>query len=225
MADSGSGCVPVQPTSSMQQCIDTYGIEGEGEFVNNSVSTLAQFWSCGMVSRKPNVPTHDHDPDELARCRALATDAAAVIGPVWPLVRSSDDPRTEPYFVAAQRTAATPNGVDEELIRAALGRTLHPDARVLIEPFTEQTKWWQAIDEDAKRKVKTAGGQVRFDDLVRRWRDLMRWFPANSLAAGSFVCATSSQTGSETLGCVFPCFIIGISVKGSLIGIATHIVE
>src|SRR3954466_9429250 len=88
MIDAAAKCVPVQPSSSMQQCIDTYGIEGEGEWVNNTISPHAQFWSCGMVSRRPDVPAHDHDPGELARCHALANEAAGVIGSDWPLLRS-----------------------------------------------------------------------------------------------------------------------------------------
>ena len=44
-------CRVVQPTSSMQQCMDTYGIEGDGEWVNNSISRDAQFWSCGSIAR------------------------------------------------------------------------------------------------------------------------------------------------------------------------------
>ena len=209
----------------MQQCLDTYGIEGEGEWVNNSVSSLAQFWSCGMVSRKPAVPPHDHDPKEPARCHALAKEAAAVIGPVWPMFRSGSDPETQPFFVTAQRKAAVPKRVTEKLIRADLGGTLHPDARVIIEPFAEGTEWWREVEEDAQGMVEESSGHAKFDDLVGEWRDLMRWFPANSLAAPSFVRTTDSVEVSRTLGCVFPCFILGISDKGSLIGVATHVVE
>src|SRR5690348_3789452 len=118
MADPTGECVPVPPTSSMQQCIDTYGIEGTGAWVNNSVSSLAQFWSCGMVSRNPTAPPHDHDPKELARCRTLGKEAAAVLGSAWPMFRSGADPETQPFFVTAQRKAAVPKRVTEKLIRA-----------------------------------------------------------------------------------------------------------
>src|SRR5262249_49606616 len=108
MSDATAKCVLVQPSSSMQQCIDTYGIAGEGEWVNNSISSQAQFWSCGMVSRQGAPAKHDHDPSELARCQALANEAAGVIGSVWPLLRSGSDPDTQPFFVAAQRGAVVP---------------------------------------------------------------------------------------------------------------------
>lgn len=222
MVVSAAKCVLVQPSSSMRQCIESYGIEGEGEWVNNSVSSLAQFWSCGMVSRNPHVPTHDHDPNELARCRVLAKEATEVIGPVWPLLRSGSDPDTQPFFVAAQRKGVMPKRVSEKLIRAALGGTLHPDARVVIEPFAERTDWWGEIEEDARAE---SPDDASFEDLVAAWRNLMQWFPANSLAAPSFVRTTDSEEVSQTLGCVFPCFIVGISDKGSLIGVATHVVE
>lgn len=224
MGTSITKCVRIQPTSSMQQCIDTYGINGEGEWVNNSVSSLAQFWSCGMVSRKTEALAHDHDPKEVARCHNLAKKAAAVIGPVWPLFRSGDDPQTQPFFVVAQRRATVPKRVTEKVIRTALGGTLHPDAQVGIEPFSEATDWWQEVMEDAQEMAGTARDES-VDDLVSEWRALMQWFPANSLAVPSFVRTTDSEEVSRTLGCVFPCFILGISDNGSLIGIATHIVE
>lgn len=216
-------CALVEPSSSMQQCIDCYGIEGAGEWINNSISTEAQFWSCGMISRKAASPKHEHDPEELARCRLLAYEAASILGDVWPWFRSGSDPNTQPFFVAAQLDAVVPKKVNEKLIRATLGGTLHPSACVEIEPFAEGTKWWQEIEEDVKQDC----GETEFDNTkgVRKWRELIRWFHANSLSSPSFVRTTDSVEVSHTLGCVYPCLILGVSDKGSLIGVATHVVE
>jgi hypothetical protein len=225
MFDSAAKCVLVQPSSSMQQCIETYGIDGDGEWVNNTISSQAQFWSCGMVSQRTASPNHNHDQRDLSRCRALAIEAASLIGKVWPLLRSGSDPETHPFFVAVQSGAVVPKQIDEGIIRIALGGTLHPEARVIIEPFAQGTHWWQEIEEDAQSIVAESPSHSSFDDLVKEWRELMRWFGANALASPSFVRTTDSVNPSQGLGCVFPCFIVGITDKGSLTGIATHVVE
>jgi hypothetical protein len=224
MFDPTAKCVHVAPSSSMQQCIDTYGIKGRGEWVNNSISRNAQFWSCGMISRRPSTPKHDHDPEELAHCHRLANEAANVIGAWWPLLRSSSDPVTQPFYIAAQRRAAAPKKIDEPVLRALLGGTLHPDAAVEIEPFAEGTKWWQKIEEDAKSRAAEPG-EGTFDEIVAQWRDLMKWFSTSRLSRASFTRTTHSVKPCHTLGCVFPCFVVGISNKGSLIGISTHVVS
>lgn len=224
MFDPKAKCVHVEPSSSMQQCIDTYGIEGEGEWVNNTISRNAQFWSCGMVSRKPSSPKHNHDREELARCHSLANEVAHIMGSVWCMFRSGSDPETQPFFVAAERWAAIPGRVDETFIRSVLGKTLHPEAAVVIEPLAEGTTWWQEVAEDAQEMVDDQP-QNRFDELVKEWRDVMKWFSTSGLTNPSFVRTTDPRKPCRTLGCVFPCFVVGISDKGSLIGIATHVVE
>ncbi len=224
MFDPKAKCVHVEPSSSMQQCIDTYGIEGEGEWVNNTISQNAQFWSCGMVSRNRSSLKHNHDLEELARCHSLANEVAHIMGSVWCMFRSGSDPETHPFFVAAQRGAVIPGRVDEARIRSALGDTLHPEAAVVIEPLAEGTTWWQEVAEDAQEMVDDQP-QNRFDELVKEWRDVMKWFSTSGLTNPSFVRTTDPGKPCRTLGCVFPCFVVGISDKGSLIGIATHVVE
>lgn len=222
MFDPTAKCVLVPPSSSMRQCIDTYGIEGEGEWVNNTISRNAQFWSCGMMSRGPFVPMHDHDLNELAHCHKLANEAAAFMDQPLILLRSSAEPETHPYFVAAQRGAVVPTKVDESLIRTALGDTLHSEASVVIEPLTEDASWWQEVVEDVTELVE--GDADQFSEWITAWRKLLAWFPTNGLADPSFVRTKFSSRPSLTRGCVFPCFFFGISDGGSLVGVATHVV-
>ena len=224
MFDHKAKCVLVEPTPSMQQCMDDYGIEGEGEWVNNTISQEAKFWSCGMVARESSPLKHDHDPMELARCHSLANEAAALMGEVWQMLRSGSDPDTQPFFITAQRGAAIPSSVSESLILEALGGTLNPEASVVIEPFTEGSTWWKEVEEDAK-DMAVEYPQTDWNDYVNRWRALMVWFSDNKLSKPSFVRTTDPGKSIQTLGCVFPCFVVGISDKGSLVGIATHVVE
>lgn len=220
-------CVLVEPSSSMQQCMGTYGTEGEGEWVNNSISRGARFWSCGAVTRRQAVTLkHDHDVQELARCRSLAKMAADSMGMYLEMLRSEADPETQPYFITAQRSQIVPERIDENLIRTALGGTLHPDSSVVIEPFSTRTQWWKDLDEDARESAEISRDpSAQYGLLLKPWRELLEWFPANGLGAPSFVKVSRSSKGSHTLGCVFPCFIVGITDKGSIVGIATHVVE
>ena len=224
MTTLAKSCVLVEPSSSMQQCMDAYGIEGEGPWVNNSISQYAQFWSCGMVSSPQSATVHDHDPVELKACRTLALAAKKVMGSTWALLRSGSDPETHPFFVASQLGAAVPSIIVESLIRKTLGGTLHPDASVIIEPLTEGTAWWQQIEEDAQN-YDDPPDPAHVKQLANPWRKLIRWFADRELAGASFVRVSHASQGGLTLGCVFPCFAIGISAKGSVVGIMTHVVS
>src|SRR5262245_57469530 len=216
MFDPNAPCVLVEPSPSMLQCMERY--DPKVEWSCNSISADAQFRSCGLVARRGAKVKHDHDPQELAHCHTLATEAADIMGPCLDLLRSGSDPDTQPFFIAAQRGAKVPSGVDEDLIRTAMGGTLHPDARATIEPFAEGTEWWELMLEDAAAFTDSL-------ERLRAWQELMSWFPANSLAHASFVDVRESVDQVHyTIGCVFPRFIIGITDKGSLVGLMTHIV-
>lgn len=226
MASSGVPCNSVEATPSMEQCMNTYGVNEDqpGDWVFNSVSRSARFWSCGAATNGPDTPAHDHDPQELARCRTLATEAAAVMGDTWRLLRSGSDPDTQPFFVTANVGEAVAKRVDAALVRQKLGGVIHPEAKIVIEPLREGTEWWSEIEEDAEDMAGDEPGSTR-DDLVKNWRDLIAWFERNGLSSPSFVRTTMPEESCSTLGCVFPCFVAGITDKGSLVGIATHVVE
>ena len=217
-------CVLVEPSSSIRQCMDTYGIEGEGPWVNNSISRDALFWSCGMISTGGQTTEHKHDPVEVKRCRSLASAASRTMGALWAMLRSGSDPETHPFFVAARSDTLVASRIDESLIRAMLGGSLHPDASVIIEPLAEGTAWWQDIEEDARNDPEYADPKS-LKKVLKPWHKLMQWFPAQELAAPSFVQTTHPTHDDGTIGCVFPCFVVGISDKGSLVGIVTHVVS
>lgn len=230
MAKKAVKCAPAEPPVWMRQCVDTHGMEVKAEWATSSISLQAQFWSCGMVARESANTSHDHEPEEVKRCRALSKAAAKVIGPEWPLTGSGSDPGTEPFFVVAQKGAHVPGRVTEKLVRAVLGGTLHPDARVVIEPLNKKTEWWKEIERSARAWAERDDPKDRAigDAGLRAWEALIHWFPAHDLAAPAFVRVTDhvgSTETSHTLGCVYPCFLVGVTDKGSLVGVATFVVE
>jgi hypothetical protein len=96
--------------------------------------------------------------------------------------------------------------------------------------LAEGTRWWKEIEEDATDAATDAAATnpewYNVEEILRPWCQLISWFGTNGLAHPSFVWTDEDYSGpvAMTLGCVFPHLIIGISDKGSLIGIMTHVV-
>jgi hypothetical protein len=118
----------------------------------------------------------------------------------------------------AQRGAVVPTCVDESVIRRALGGTLHPDATVVVEPFTEGTKWWQQLEEDARDEASAYPDYFSLDATLKPWRYLMNWFPANRLACPSFVRTDLRKRRLQHLGVSFRTSCLASLIKAAWSG-------
>src|SRR5947209_8433000 len=110
-----------------RECMETYGVDAgapaDEEWPWNVVSRRAVAYSCGRIARAGEPVEHRHDPEDLAMCRRLSAEAAAVMeGTAVGMGSESTDP-FRPFFVAANVGAAVPEAVNEQLVRRAFGET------------------------------------------------------------------------------------------------------
>ena len=211
----------------IRECMENYGVGAAGaEWPHNCISTRAVAYSCGALGRAGDAIPHEHDPAELAFCRRLSAEAAGVMEGVELGMGSESESPLDPFFVAAKLGAVVPGAITEDLIRAAFGGTIHPDASVVVEPLEERGAWWQAVRDDSQddgyaREDEEAAAEA--DTTLGRWRGMIRWFREHGeLSGAAFVMIGHDDPG---VGCVFPRLALGLTRAGSLVGLCGHVVQ
>jgi hypothetical protein len=185
-----------------------------GEWPNNILSPHTVVYSCGRIARAGEVIEHAHDPQELARCRQLAEEAAAVMAGT-PLGMSDEGTHYfTPFFITANAGAEVPRELTEAHLRAAFGGTIRPDSPVLIDPLREEGEWWrlasmQAVsDNDAK--------------TLALWRWLLDWFNNHPHLHGAcsvrIDCPPAVPPGMLPPS-VLPRLLLALTDQGSLVGV------
>jgi hypothetical protein len=195
------------------------------EWANCSISQRAVAYSCGAIGRRGDVIEHDHDPEELARCRRLSAEAAKVMeGVVVGMGSSGLDDYFAPFYVAACRGAKAPRKLDEEMIRRAFGGTIYPGVEILVEPLEERGEWWALVREylvDNDDALEDEELLEEGEEELARWREMVRWFrDAKELHGASFVMMRAADWPRlDWICCDFPYLALGITQAGSLVGI------
>jgi hypothetical protein len=84
-------CTPdPQVLGVLSECLTACGPpDPTGEWPGQFLSNRTVAYSCGILARQGEPVTHDHDPDELARCRRLTAEAAGIMSGV--LIRCGDE--------------------------------------------------------------------------------------------------------------------------------------
>jgi hypothetical protein len=228
----------------LKECMECCGAgRRSGDEWNHSCihpGTVA--YSCGRLAYPSGPNDHDHDPDEVLRCRRLADAAAAVCrGLTVNLSEGSSD--LNPFFSAANRKDPVPDRLSEEVVRSAFGGTIYPQAAIDLEPLEEGNRGWTAIadSEDGELHLPPGGERnytpdqlasirkdvrARWEEHVARWRAVLRWFrDQEELHGGGFVLIGENPLSRTNFGCVFPRLLLGITKAGSLVGVCGHAVH
>lgn len=205
--------------AAVRECMETYGQDHlfpDGEWPWNVICKHAVAYSCGAIARAGAAVEHNHQPDELARCRRLASEAARIMAGVDVGMGNEGNCEFSPFFVAANARPKPPRKVTEAVIRRAFGGTIYPHARIVIEPLRERGRWWSSVlhwysDNDDPEA-----------DL-RPWRELIRWFHSQEgLLVPSLVMIGDREPrepGGVQPGSVFPRLAVGLTTAGSVVGI------
>jgi hypothetical protein len=189
----------------------------------NLISKNAVAYSCGMIARRGESTQHSHDPAELARCRDLATAAAAIMAGTYSGMGSESDAWWEAFFVTANAGIEPPRRLTEDVIRATFGGTIYPLAAIRIEPIEEQSEWWSRVVRDCG--PENSPGGVRG---MAPWRRLVGWFrgqlafrDAAFVMVGDFPMDENHSNG----GNLFLRLAVGLTEVGSLAGVCTHVLH
>ncbi len=201
------------------------------EWANRSISQRTVAYSCGAIGRQGDHIEHDHDPEELARCRRLSAEAAKVMeGVVVGMGSSGLDDYFAPFHVVACRGKANaPRKLDEEAIRRAFGGTIYPGVEILVEPLEERGEWWTLVREylvDNDDALEDDECLEEGEKELGRWREMVRWFrETKELHGASFVMMRAAVRRRDWTCCDFPYLALGITRAGSLVGIWGHYVD
>jgi hypothetical protein len=205
------------------ECLDLHGLgPAEAEWPNNMISRRAIVYGSGAIARQGSPIRHAVDPDELALCRRLAAEAAALMAGVDVGMGSESSDEFREFFIAANADEPAPGRIDEGLIRSRFGGTLFPPSTITVEPMAEAGVWWSEVEED---------GADSEADYLDPWRTMIGWFRDRSEFVNSaFVRIGDREAlwevpkkefpeGTETTPCVLPRLALGLTRGGSLVGL------
>jgi hypothetical protein len=190
------------------------------EFEWNVISNRAVVYSCGMIGREGENLAHCHDEDELELCKLLSSAVADIMAGEYMVDDEGTHPFS-PFYVTANEDDNVPEQITEDLIRSAFGGLIYPPVEILIEPLEEGTTWWKTIYTCAVSDWEHEEADPPYLGL---WREVIDWFGQQpEIHSPAFV-----RIGREAIrgedggsGCVFPRLAVGLSRKGSLVGIFT----
>ncbi len=205
------------------ECMAHYDVgDPEAEWPNNILSRRTVVYGSGAIARRDAPVRHASvDPDELALCRRLADEAAAVMDGIEVGMGSSSGDPFRAFFIAGTADEPAPAAIDAALIRARFGGTIFPPANVTVEPLDEEGLWWGEVEED---------GSESGPDYVLPWREMIRWFRERpEFTDTAFVRIGDDALedlgsdrypeGTEMPGCVLPRLALGLTRGGSLAGL------
>lgn len=211
------------------ECSNTWDCgDGIADWPNNIISQHAVVYNDGTIARRGDTVTHQFDPVEVALCVRVSQAAEQVMRGVEIGMGSEATSYYVPFFIAARDASAKPRKIDEDLIRAYFGDTIFPLATIAVEPFAEDTTWWQAVWTDGE-----ACGQEYFTP----WKALCDWFTQQSaFVDAAFVSIgewehfnalpdESYPPGTELTPSSFPRLPLGLTENGSLVGLFGYTVQ
>ena len=196
------------------------------EWANVSISPKVIAYSCGAIARQGDAVEHEHDPDELALCHLLSTEAARLMKGVCVGMGSSGEDYFAPFFVAANRGVPVEAVVTEAVVRQAFGGALYPesDMEVVVEPLVMKGEWWTLVREylvDNDDALTDPDAMADGRRQLRKWTKMVEWFDRSGLRGCRFVMmrARYFPTTGEWLCIYFPYLAVGLTDAGSLVGI------
>lgn len=246
-----NGCIlDTERLNPLRPCMECCGPESPRDEWNHSCihpSTVA--YACGCLFRPGQANNHNHDAEELARCRQWASEAAALMTGIE-INESESTGKFAPFFVTANRDDKLPTELSEQFVRSAFNGTIYPLAKITLAPLNEDGRAWRAfavtdwrvefdtsnmfvlhehkVDPKREAVINAAKEEARLrnEQTTVRWRELFRWFEAQpSFRDKKFVLIGENQLSDVNYGCVFPRLVVALTASGSLVGIASHAVH
>jgi hypothetical protein len=209
--------------SIIRECMDNYGIGGvDAEWPNNIISRRAVVYNDGTIARRGEGVSHTVDAAELALCKRLSDEAAQVMAGISVGMGSESDDVFRNFFIVGPPGSKKPSVIDEALISERFGGTLFPPVTITVEPFAENTIWWEEVALD---------GEESAPSYFTPWQAMSAWFKHQpAFITTAFVRVGDSQAlhrlpeeswprGTVMTGSVLPRLALGLTHNGSLAGL------
>ena len=234
------------------ECTESYDVGSpQAEWPNNLISNKAIVYGSGRVARAGETVRHAVDPAELALCRRLAAEAAALMKGTPVGMGSEDSNEFRAFYVAANKDEPAPARITGDFVRKLFGGTIFPPATITVEPLAEAGTWWAEVtadvggdeedededeDEDEAEEQDEDGDDQPSVDL-RAWRKMIAWFKARPefrdtafVRIGDYEALqeldpAQMPPATEIAGCVLPRLAIGLTRAGSVAGVFGHSVQ
>jgi hypothetical protein len=239
-----NGCVLVpERLAPLRECMECCGPESPADEWNHScIHPQAGIYSCGRLAFSSGPNEHDHDPEEVARCPRLASEAETVCRGLEVNLSESSS-KLAPFFITANRQTPVPDRLTPEVVRAAFGGVIYLQAKIVVESLEEGNQGWQQIadSEDGELHLPPGGERsftkiqleafrqntrAQWQERVGRWRAVLQWFRTrDEFRVGAFVLVGENPLSRTNFGCVFPRLILGFTKAGSLVGVCGHAVH
>jgi hypothetical protein len=213
----------------ISECMERYDVgDPDAEWPNNIISQRAVVYESGFIAREGEPVSHVVDAEELALCRRLAAEVAALMAGVPVGMGSEAGDQFREFFIAGNANETPPKQIDEPLIRSRFGGTIFPPATITVEPLVEAGIWWSEVERDG------SGAEA---DYFVPWRAMIRWFSARTEFVSIAFVRIGEQAalwhlpraqwpaGTEITGCVLPRLAIGLTRGGSIVGLFGHSVQ
>jgi hypothetical protein len=148
-----------------------------------------------------------------------------------------------PFFITANRHTPVPDRLTPEVVRAAFGGTIYPQAQIIVEALEVGNPGWVQIADSEDGELHLVPGveshytreqleelrkdtRSRWEERVNRWRSVLEWFRTRSeLRGGAFVLIGEDRLSQTNFGCVFPRLVLGVTKAGSLVGVCGYAVH
>jgi hypothetical protein len=210
--------------SPFRECMENYDVGNPDEdWPHNVISTKTVAFSCGALHR-PGEPAlvHNHLLEELHLCRSIAADAEKLMRGVAVGMGSAASDCFAAYFVAASEGDPVTQTISEDLIRRAFGGSIKPGAGVRIEQVNETSSWWPAVLEFYAPDEDTGDS---YDEEIGQWRAMMEWFRHHQVLRVPRFVSIGNRRDADRRGCVYPRLVVGLTPRGSLVGLCGYVVH
>jgi hypothetical protein len=218
-----------QPDSSrlgvLAECRPSGVSPGDGdEWPGQFLSTRTVAYSCGMLARQGDRIVHNHDAEELERCRRLAAEAAAIMKDVLIGGNDESDHTLDPFWIPANVGDPVPKRIIETVFRKAMQDTVYPGARLEIEPFKKTSEWWKRVSALHPDYQIVPEQMPDEPERVAKWKRLFEWFSKHEELHSPVYIGFQESTDGEFDATVYPRLFVALTASGSLVGLATCVV-
>ncbi|MDY7020213.1 MAG: hypothetical protein SWJ54_02480 [Cyanobacteriota bacterium] len=223
----------LQLRSKFEECMDHYGVGDatSSQWPNNILSNQLVVYSSGVIARQGDKIRHNVDPNELALCNRLSQEACQIMDGVAVRMGSESEDFFHPFFIVANLDEHVREAITPELIREKFGGTIFIHAKILVQSLSEPEEFWSEFladyNDDDLEEMKAE---------IEKWELLIQKLNENPeiqttafVKIGDYSLMDLSEDefpdGTEMPGCVYPRLVLGLTQKGSLVGLLGQIVQ
>lgn len=226
----------------LRECQDSYEIgDPKAEWPNNVISTKAVVYENGTIARTAETPEFRVDSEELALVRRLSQELADAMQGIEVGMLSEASSTFHAFYITANENAPVPAAITGEFLREKFGHTIFPPANITIEPLEAEGIWWKEAvegwepdeddDWDDDSEEASEDSPAGLDEHLTPYHKLIESFKSRPeiinpvfIRVGDYstLCRLDKKlfpAGTEMPGSVFPRLAVGLTRKGSLVGL------